>query len=79
MLLAILHSDVEVAMKSYFDTNRLYRDNIRRKISGVCAGVANHFEQPVWAVRVLAIVAFFFAPVPVAIAYALAVLLIPTK
>lgn len=66
-------------MKSYFDTNRLYRDNVRRKISGVCAGVANHFDQPTWAVRVLAVAAFIFAPVPAAIAYLLAVLLIPAK
>ena len=66
-------------MKSYIDTNRIYRDNIRRKVSGVCAGVANHFRLPVWGVRVAAIAAFIFAPVPVALAYALAVLLLPTK
>ena len=66
-------------MKSYFDTNRLYRDEAQRKISGVCAGVAKHFELPVWAIRVLTVGAFIFAPVPVAIAYVLAVLLIPTK
>jgi phage shock protein C len=66
-------------MKSYIDTNRLYRDNVNRKVSGVCAGVAKHFGQEPWLVRVLTVACFVFLPVPTALAYVLGVLLIPSK
>ena len=69
----------EVIMRKYLDTNRLYKDNVRRKVSGVCAGIASHFRQPVWMVRVATLALFLFFPVPIAVAYLLGVLLIPNR
>ena len=66
-------------MKSFVDSNRLYRDTAHRKVSGVCAGIAKHFAQEPWLVRVAAIACFVFMPVPTALAYVLGVLLIPSK
>ncbi|GAC15950.1 PspC domain-containing protein [Aliiglaciecola lipolytica] len=66
-------------MKDYINTNQLYRDTLRGKVSGVCAGLAKHFSVDAWVVRVAAIAAFIFMPMVVGIAYLLAVLLIPTR
>ena len=65
-------------MKDYLNTNQLYRDTVRAKVSGVCAGLARHFNVDVWIVRLAAIVAFVFMPIPVLLAYVLGVVLIPT-
>lgn len=37
----------------------IYRDPIRGKIAGVCAGIAEYFSVDPWLVRGVAIVAFF--------------------
>lgn len=66
-------------MRRLIDNNRLYRDEPGRKVSGVCAGLAKHFDLPAWGVRLAVILLFFFAPVPVALAYVLGVLLIPVR
>ncbi|GAB2678039.1 MAG: PspC domain-containing protein [Aliiglaciecola sp.] len=66
-------------MKDYLNTNQLYRDTVRGKISGVCAGIARHFNVEAWMVRIAAIAAFIFMPMVVGVAYLLAVLLIPTR
>ncbi|GAA6184904.1 MULTISPECIES: PspC domain-containing protein [Alteromonadaceae] len=66
-------------MKDYLNTNQLYRDTVRGKISGVCAGIATHFSVDAWIVRIAAIAAFIFMPMVVGVAYLLAVLLIPTR
>lgn len=66
-------------MKSYLDTGRIYRDTIHNKVSGVCSGVAKHFEIDPWIVRAITIACFVFMPVAVGIAYILAVILLPTK
>lgn len=70
-------------MKSYLrselDTQRIYRSKLRRKVSGVCAGLAAYFDSPVWLVRTLVVLAFLFVPVPVALAYLLGVLLLPSR
>ncbi len=65
-------------MRDYLNTNQLYRDTVNGKVSGVCAGLAKHFNLDAWIVRIAAIAAFIFIPVPVAIAYVLGVVLIPT-
>lgn len=65
-------------MKDYLNTDRLYRDTVRAKVSGVCAGLARHFNVDAWIVRVATIALFIFMPFPVAIAYVLGVVLIPT-
>ncbi|GAB5379985.1 MAG: hypothetical protein Alis3KO_15290 [Aliiglaciecola sp.] len=66
-------------MKDYLNTNQLYRDTVKGKVSGVCAGVARHFSVDPWVARVAAIAAFIFMPMVVGIAYLLAVVLIPTR
>jgi len=65
-------------MKDYLNTHQLYRDTVRAKVSGVCAGLGKHFNVDAWVVRVATIALFIFMPVPVAIAYVLGVVLIPT-
>ncbi len=66
-------------MKDYLNSNRLHRDTIRGKVSGVCAGIAKHFSVETWIVRIVAIAALIFMPVPTAVAYVLAVVLLPTQ
>lgn len=66
-------------MKAYLEPQRIYRNTHRRKVSGVCAGIAEHFKLEAWIVRIAAVVAFLMFPVPIAIAYALAVVVLPTK
>ncbi|GAA0853894.1 PspC domain-containing protein [Aliiglaciecola litoralis] len=66
-------------MKDYLNPNKLYRDTLNGKVSGVCAGLARHFNVESWMVRAAAIVAFIFMPMVVGIAYLLAVVLLPTR
>jgi phage shock protein PspC (stress-responsive transcriptional regulator) len=66
-------------MKKYFDINRLHRDTTHSKVSGVCAGLASHWEQPRWAIRLAAIALLIALPMPTAVAYIMAVILIPSR
>lgn len=66
-------------MSKYFDVNRLYRSSLGGKISGVCAGLARHWDQPAWLIRVAAIACFLFMPMPTVIAYVAAIVLIPSR
>lgn len=66
-------------MKRYYDLNRIYKDSVRRKFTGVCAGTARYFNIEVWIVRLVAILAFITLPMPVAIAYILATVLLPSR
>ena len=66
-------------MKRYFEVNRLYKDSIHRKVSGVCAGLAKHWGVPRLLVRVMAIVCLIAMPTITAIAYITATLLIPNR
>lgn len=66
-------------MRSYIETNRLYKDKYNRKVSGVCAGVARFLGvQPLY-VRIAAVVSLIFLSVPTALAYLLAVILLPSR
>jgi len=66
-------------MRESYQLNRLYKDGRRAMVSGVCAGIARHFDiNPNW-VRGATAVAFLFSPMPVALAYVLAVLLLKTR
>ncbi len=69
----------ESIMKTIGENTHFYKDTLRKKVSGVCAGIARYFGfDPLW-VRCAAIVAFIFMPVPVALAYLIAVLLLPNR
>lgn len=66
-------------MRDYLESKKLYRNTVAGKVSGVCAGVADYFSVDSWIVRIAAIAAFLFMPVVVAVAYLLAVVLLPTR
>lgn len=66
-------------MRRYFEVNRLYKDSVNRKVSGVCAGLAKHWSVPRLLVRVAALVCLIALPMVTAIAYITATLLIPTR
>lgn len=66
-------------MKNYYDVNRIYKDSMRKKLSGVCAGCARYFGMETWIARLITVLAFMLLPVPVAIAYVMAAILLPTR
>lgn len=53
----------------------LYRDSECGVILGVCAGIAEYFDWPIWLTRAAAIALGWFFTVPVIIAYVVAALL----
>lgn len=63
-------------MKTVFGKGRLFRDATGAMISGVCAGIARHFDLHPWLVRGVAIISFLFLPFAAALAYVLAILLL---
>jgi len=66
----------------YYGANRsagLYRDPYRRKIAGVCAGLAPYLGVQTWVVRVAAITGALFFPLIVIPAYLVAIFLMPTR
>jgi phage shock protein C len=66
-------------MKRYYEVNRLYKDPINCKVSGVCAGLAKHWSVPRLLVRVVAVVCLIAMPCITAIAYITAIFLIPNR
>ncbi|MFD2165352.1 PspC domain-containing protein [Thalassotalea euphylliae] len=57
----------------------LSKDLVHKKLSGVCAGIARHYEVPRLAVRVGAIVALVTFPVATGVAYVVAAMLMPNR
>ena len=66
-------------MKSQYVGNPITKDHLNRKLSGVCAGVARHFDFPVWGVRAATIGFGLFFPMAAVFGYLLAVVLMPTR
>ncbi len=66
-------------MKSQYIGNPISKDFLNRKISGVCAGVAKHFDLPVLLVRAATVVFGLCFPMAAVFGYFLAVVLMPTK
>jgi len=66
-------------MKNYGYSRSLSKDPVNKKISGVCSGLARYWGQPNWLIRLAALIALLMFPVPVAVAYLMAVLLLPNK
>lgn len=56
---------------------KLSKDNEHKKLSGVCAGIAKHYDFPRIAVRIAAIGALIVLPVPTGVAYVVASVLMP--
>lgn len=66
-------------MRTVYDSDKIYRDARRSKISGICAGLAKHWNMQVWIVRLLAIGGFLMFPVAFAIAYLAGIVLLPSR
>ncbi|BDX07949.1 PspC domain-containing protein [Planctobacterium marinum] len=66
-------------MKEMYDTNRIYKSSINKKVMGVCAGIARHYGVEAWMVRLATVLAFLAFPVPIAAAYLVAVVLLPSR
>lgn len=58
---------------------RLYKDQVNKKLSGVCGGLAKYYGLPRFGVRLAVIAAMFVFPVVVGVAYVVATLLIPNR
>ncbi|AZQ83045.1 PspC domain-containing protein [Colwellia sp. Arc7-635] len=65
--------------REYSVNKTLTKDVVHKKLSGVCGGIAKHYNLPRIAVRVAAIVALLIFPVATGVAYLVATMLIPTK
>ncbi|MGL1957167.1 MAG: PspC domain-containing protein [Colwellia sp.] len=56
----------------------LSKDTTHKKLTGVCAGIAKHYELPRLGVRVAAIAILVFLPVVTGVAYVVASILLPS-
>jgi len=65
--------------QNYSSSKTLSKDTMHKKLSGVCAGVAKHYDFPRLGVRVAAIVALLSFPVATGVAYVVASVLMPTS
>jgi len=71
--------------EKYFNNNSektinrsiLGKDSTHKKISGVCAGIANRYNYPRWGIRIAAIFALLTFPVVTVIAYFVASIIMP--
>jgi phage shock protein PspC (stress-responsive transcriptional regulator) len=66
-------------MRPTIEVGRLHRDPLRAKISGVCAGLARHWQLPTLGVRIAAIVCLVMLPLPTVCAYTAAAILLPKR
>jgi phage shock protein PspC (stress-responsive transcriptional regulator) len=57
--------------------NTLAKDSVHKKLSGVCAGIAKHYDFPRVAVRIAALGALILFPVATGVAYVVASVLLP--
>jgi phage shock protein PspC (stress-responsive transcriptional regulator) len=58
---------------------RLERSIYDRKISGVCAGLANYMDVDVTLIRVLAVIGLIFSAGTLLLAYIVAIIVIPEE
>lgn len=57
----------------------LSKDIMNKKLTGVCAGIANYYDLPSLAVRVVAVAALIILPVVTGVAYVVASILLPNS
>ncbi|WP_068544253.1 PspC domain-containing protein [Thalassotalea crassostreae] len=65
--------------RKYGVDHGLRKDLVHKKISGVCAGIARHFDLPTFGVRAATVVLGFMMPVATVVAYFVAALLMPNR
>lgn len=67
--------------REYSSSNKanrcLSKDNLHKKLSGVCSGVASHYDYSRLIVRLVAIAAFIMFPITIGVAYIVASVLLP--
>lgn len=66
-------------MSEYKVSKPITKDRVNRKVSGVCAGIAKHFDVSVNIVRVATIVATLMFPLPIILGYGLAAILLSDR
>lgn len=57
----------------------LCKDMQNKKLTGVCAGIAKHYDLPRLAVRIAAVAALIMLPVATGVAYVVASILLPNS
>jgi phage shock protein C len=62
-----------------YHRRRLYRDSERGLILGVCTGIAESFDWPVWLTRIGALALGWCFPVSAVVAYVVAALVMPER
>ena len=65
--------------RKYSINKTLEKDLLHKKLSGVCAGIAKHYDFPRLVVRGAAIVALLMFPVATGVAYLVASILMPNS
>jgi phage shock protein PspC (stress-responsive transcriptional regulator) len=65
--------------KTYTLNKTMTKDSVHKKVTGVCGGIAKHYQLPRLGVRIAAVIAFFNFPVVVGVAYVVASLLMPNR
>ncbi|CAM3776053.1 PspC domain-containing protein [Rheinheimera salexigens] len=60
-------------------TNGWFCARHQRKISGVCAGFADYYQQPRWLIRLLAVLLLITAPLLTISAYFIGAVLLPQR
>ena len=62
-----------------YDTDRWYCARAYRKIAGVSAGFAGYYQQPLWLIRLLAVILLVMFPVAAILAYLVAAVVLPNR
>ncbi|WP_371374012.1 PspC domain-containing protein [Thalassotalea aquiviva] len=57
----------------------LAKDLVHKKLAGVCAGIARHFELPRILVRAAVVILGLMMPVTTLVAYGVAALVMPNR
>jgi len=65
--------------RNEYRQRKLYRDSERGVIFGVCTGMAECFDWPVWLTRLAVLALGWFFPVSVVMAYIIAALILPER
>lgn len=63
--------------RNYSIEKSLSKDSYYKKVSGVCAGIAKHFQLPRFLIRLVTIISLLMFPVATGVAYIVATLLLP--
>lgn len=66
--------------RNHYQVHRpLAKDLVNKRLSGVCAGIARHFELPTFCVRAIVVIAGVMMPLTTIVAYVVAALVMPNR